>query len=94
MNTLFEEYARTVLDLEPKALPLTQIPNPFSPFLEEKPKSIQKALELKRNRIQHMIKMWQSELQTVDKGLTKLKKQKTKHEYASNSLGEPKTKEA
>jgi len=94
MNTLFEEYARNVLDLEPTALPMPQIPNPFSPFLEEKPKSMQEALELKRNRIQHMIKMLQSELQTVDKGLTKLEKQKTKHEYASDSLGEPETTEA
>jgi len=93
MNALFEEYAINVLDLEPKVLPMPQIPNPFSPFLEEKPKIRQEALELKRNRMQHMIKMLQSELQTADKELAKLEKQKTKHEYSSDSLEEQETKE-
>jgi len=93
MNTLFEEYARTVLDLEPKALPMPRIPNPFSPFLEEKPKSGLEALELKRNRIQHMVKMLQSDLLTVDNRLVTLKKQKQKPEYTSDSVGEPEKKE-
>ena len=94
MNALFEDYARNVLDLETTALPLPQIPNPFSPFLEEKPKSMHEALELKRNRIEHMVKLLQSELQRVDNGLANLEKQKAKHEYGSDSLGEQETKEA
>ncbi len=92
MNSLFEEYSRTVLDLEPKALPMPRFPNPFSPFLEEKPKSRLEALELKRNRIQHMIKMLQSELQTADNRLATLNKQK--HEYTSDSVGESEKKDA
>ena len=78
MNSLFEEYARTVLEVEPKALPMPQMPNPFSPFIEEEPKSRLEALELKRNRIQHMIKMLQGELGTVDNRLAQLSREKEK----------------
>lgn len=88
MNTLFEEYARAVLDLDPTALPLPRVPNPFLPFLEKEPKSRLKALELKRNRIQHMIKMLQNELQTVDERLAALKKKKQKLDDDSASVGE------
>jgi len=93
MNTLFKEYARTVLDLDPKAVTMPRMPNPFSVFLEEESKSSLEALELKRNRIQHMIKMLQNELQTSDNRLATLKKQKQKHEYTSDSVGEPEKKE-
>jgi len=92
MNALFEDYARNVLDLEPTALPLPQIPNPFSPFLEEKPKSIKEALELKRNRIQHMVKMLQNQLGAVDKRLVALNKQKLDKD--SDLEGEQEEKEA
>ena len=88
MNTLFEEYARVVLDLDPKALPMPRMPNPFSPFLEKEPKNRLEALELKRNRIQHMIEMLQSELQTVDTSLAALNKQKQKLDKDSVSVGE------
>ena len=86
MNTLFEEYAKVVLDLDPKALPVPRVPNPFSPFLEKEPKNRQ-ALEHKRNRIQHMIKMLQNELETVNSGLSAMNKQKQKPEYNSYSMG-------
>lgn len=88
MNTLFEEYARAVLDLDPKAVTVPQMPNPFSIFLEKGPKSRLEALETKRNRIQHMIKMLQNELQTVDERLAALNKQKQKLDKDSNSVGE------
>jgi len=88
MNTLFKEYARAVLDLDPKALPMPRMPNPFSVFLEEEPKSRLESLELKSNRIQHMIKMLQSELQTVDNRLAALNKQKQKLDKDSDSGGE------
>jgi DNA-binding PadR family transcriptional regulator len=78
MNTLFEEYARVVLDLDPKAVTVPRMPNPFSIFLEKEPKNRLEALEMKRNRIQHMIKMLQNELQTVDERLAALSKQKQK----------------
>jgi DNA-binding PadR family transcriptional regulator len=88
MNTLFEEYARAVLDLDPKALPMPRIPNPFSPFLEKEPKNRLEALEMKRNRMQHMIKMLQNELSTVDNTLATLNKQKQKLDKDSDSVGE------
>jgi DNA-binding PadR family transcriptional regulator len=88
MNTLFEEYAQAVLDLDPKAVTIPRMPNPFSIFLEEEPKSRLEALEMKRKRIQHMIKMLQNELQTIDERLVALNKQKQKHEYNSDSVGE------
>ena len=88
MNTLFKEYARAVLDLDPKALPMPRMPNPFSVFLEKEPKSRLESLELKSNRIQHMIKMLQSELQTLDNRLAALNKQKQKLDKESVSVGE------
>jgi DNA-binding PadR family transcriptional regulator len=88
MNTLFKEYVKAVLDLDPKAVTVPQMPNPFSLFLEEKPKNKPDALEMKRNRIQHMIKMLQNELQTVDERLADLNKQKQKLDDDSVSVGE------
>jgi len=88
MNTLFEEYARAVLDLDPKAVTIPRMPNPFSIFLEKEPKSKLEALEMKRNRIQHMINMLQNELQTVDDRLAALNKQKQKLDDDSVSVGE------
>jgi DNA-binding PadR family transcriptional regulator len=78
MNTLFAEYARDVLDLETEVATIPPMPNPFSVFLEEEPKNRLKALEMKRNRIQHMIKMLQRDLKNVDDRLSKLNKQKWK----------------
>jgi DNA-binding PadR family transcriptional regulator len=93
MNTLFEEYAKTVLDLDPKALPMPRIPNPFSLFLEKEPKSLRKALEAKRNRIRHKIKKLQSELTIVDKRLAALNKQEQKLDNGPDLVGEERKKE-
>jgi DNA-binding PadR family transcriptional regulator len=87
MNSLFEEYARMVLDLDPKAVAMPRVPNPFSPFLEKQPKSKLDALEMKRNRIQHMIGMLQNELKTVDDRLAALEKRQNP-EDDSVSVGE------
>ena len=78
MNTLFEEYAQAVLDLDPKAVAVPRMENPFTIFLEKEPKNRVGALEIKRNRIQHMINMLQSELQTVNERLAALSSQKKK----------------
>lgn len=78
MNTLFEKYTRAVLDLDPKVVAMPRMPNPFSVFLEEEPKNRLEALELKSNRIQHMIKMLQGELGTVDSRLAQLSREKEK----------------
>ena len=76
MNSLFEEYARSVLDLEPNGLPMPQFPNFFSPFLEKESKTRTEALEMKRKRIQNMVNMLQEELKTIDKRLVALNKEK------------------
>ncbi|PVX25190.1 MAG: hypothetical protein CW691_05460 [Candidatus Bathyarchaeum sp.] len=88
MNSLFEEFTRTVLELEPKALPMPRVPNPFSGFLEEEPKSKIESLEMKRNRISHGIKMMQEELKKVNARLAELAQKKQKHEYNSDAVGE------
>ena len=80
MSALFEAYARDVLAVETKALPMSPIPNPFFAFLEEKHENRQEALELKRNRIEQMIKMLQNELKTANNKLVQLNKQKEKLE--------------
>ena len=74
MNTLFQEYARTVLDIEPKTVAIPHVPNPFLPFLEKKHKSKIEALELKRERIVHMLKMLDDELKKLDERLGSLRK--------------------
>ncbi|HDQ06621.1 MAG TPA: hypothetical protein ENN36_07880 [Candidatus Bathyarchaeota archaeon] len=88
MNALFEEYVKAVLDLDPKAVTVPRVPNPFSIFLEKKPKSRLETLEMKRSRIQHTIKMLQDEQRSVEKKLTDLKKQKQNLDKNSDSLGE------
>ena len=88
MNTLFEEYARAVLNLDPKAVTIPRMPNPFLIFLEKEPKNGLKALGMKRNRIQHMINMLQNELKTIDERLAALNKQKQKLDNDPVSVGE------
>jgi len=92
MNNLFEEYARNVLELDPKVLTMPQVPNPFSPFLEKQPKSNLKTLELKRNRIQHMIKLLQNDLEKIDQNLLTLNKKKQKNECDPVSFEEQEKK--
>ena len=81
MNNLFEEYARNVLDLDPKVLTMPQVPNPFSPFLEKEQKNSLETIELKRNRIQHMIKILQRNLEKIDQSLVALNKQNQESKY-------------
>jgi DNA-binding PadR family transcriptional regulator len=88
MNSLFEEYAKAVLDLDPKAVAMPRMPNPFSPFLEKNSKNKLEALEMKRKRMQHMIEMLQKELKTVDERLATLKKKMQNLDSDSVSFGE------
>jgi DNA-binding PadR family transcriptional regulator len=76
MNSLLEEYIRSVFDFEPSGLSIPVFPNFFSPFLEKESKSRTEALELKRKRIQSMIKQLQEELKNVDKRLAAFSKEK------------------
>ena len=87
MNTLFEEYAKAVLYLDPNAVAMPRVPNPFSAFLEKKPKSKLEALEMKHTRIKHMIGMLQDELKTVDERLVRMKKKQQNIDGDSVSAG-------
>jgi DNA-binding PadR family transcriptional regulator len=77
MNSLFEEYAKAVLGLDPKSVTMPRVPNPLLPFLEKKAKSKLEVLEMKRNRLQHMVKMLQEQLKTADDRLAQLRKEKS-----------------
>jgi DNA-binding PadR family transcriptional regulator len=77
MNTLFQEFARDVLNIETKKLQMPVLPTPFSAFLEEKnqePEDEIKNLERKRTYLKRTIQMLQKELQTTHKKLAKQKK--------------------
>lgn len=79
MNTLFQEFARDVLNIEPKELQMPVLPTPFSAFLEEKnqePEDEIKNLERKRTYLKRTIQMLQKELQTTHKTLVKRKQLK------------------
>jgi DNA-binding PadR family transcriptional regulator len=78
LSALFKEYSTHVLDLEVDSVGIPQMKSPLSAFLEESPSNKREALELKRNRLQHMIEMLNGELQKVDKRLGTLKKKQQK----------------
>ena len=70
MNALFQDFAKDVLNMGTKTLPLPVVPNLFSPFLEEKNQGQEdeiKNLQKKRNNLIGTIRMLQKELQTTNK---------------------------
>jgi len=74
MNTLFREFARDVLNLEQKDLPIPVFPTPFSPFLQERKMGADETedfLERKRVLLKRQIKALQKELQTTNKKIAK-----------------------
>src|SRR4030067_2200367 len=76
MNALFQEFAKDVLNMETKTLPLPVVPNFFFPFLEEKNQEQEddiKNLEQNRIYLKSTIRMLQKELQTTNKKLAKKK---------------------
>ena len=76
MNTLFEEFAIDVLNMETKSLPMPIMPAPFSAFLEEKNEESEDEIEtLKRKHsyLEHTIEILQKDLQTINKKITKAK---------------------
>ena len=74
MNTLFQEFARDVLNMEPTTLQMPVMPTPFSPFLEEKEherESGTKDLVQKRRYLERTITMLKEELRTTDDELAR-----------------------
>lgn len=81
MNALFKEFARDVLDIETKVLPMPRMPNPFSVFLEErekKPEDSSEVLKRKSKQIEQMIETLQRKLRAINKRLAQLKQSKRK----------------
>jgi DNA-binding PadR family transcriptional regulator len=79
MNSLFQEFAKDVLNIETKMLPLPIVPNLFSSFLEEKNQEQEddiKSSEQKRTYLESTIRMLQKELRTTNKKLAKKKSEK------------------
>jgi len=76
VNSLFQEFARDVLNMEPKTLPVPVMPSPFSAFLEEnkqKSKEDLKSLKRKQTRIKEVMAGMQKELEATTKRIAKLK---------------------
>ena len=78
MSSLFQEFARDVLNMEPETLPLPVMPNPFAAFLgEENRKMIDiEELGLHRKQLKQSIKMMQEKLKAIDKFLAEEKGKK------------------
>jgi DNA-binding PadR family transcriptional regulator len=77
VNVLFQEFARDVLNIKPKDFPFHAMPSPFSFLLEDKNQQTtesQEKLKQQRTHIKDAIKTLQSELQQINKQLSKTKK--------------------
>ena len=75
MNSLFQEFARDVLNIEPKTLPMPVMPSPFSVFLEEnkqESKEDVKSLRQKQKQLKESVVMLQKELEATTKKIAKL----------------------
>ena len=76
MNSLFQEFAKDVLNMEPKTLPMPVMPSPFSVFLEEnkqESKEDVRSLEQNQKHLKEALKMLQKELEATTKKIARLK---------------------
>jgi DNA-binding PadR family transcriptional regulator len=82
INALFEEFSRTVLNVEPKVFPTPSMNPPFSIFLDDEKEKYQdlKSLEQQRRQIQHMIQAMREKLKTLDDKVTESRTNKDKKE--------------
>ena len=81
INTLFQEFARDVLNMETAMAPMPIMPNLFAAFLEEGKKTVNiKELEHQRRLLKKQIRMMQEQLNEVEKELAKEKVKETKRE--------------
>ncbi len=79
INTLFQEFARDVLNIESAAVPMPVMPNPFSAFLEEETKKTSdiKELEHQRRQLKQHSRIIQEKLKSIEKELAEEKAKKT-----------------
>jgi DNA-binding PadR family transcriptional regulator len=76
MNSLFQGFARDVLNIEPKTLPMPVMPSPFSAFLEEgkqESKEDLKSLKQKQKHLEEAMVTLRKELEATTKEIAKLK---------------------
>ena len=88
INTLFQEFARDVLNIESSTVPIPVMPNPFAAFLEEEARKTTDLKELgnQRKQLKHHIIMMQEKLKSIDEELAQAKQQKKKNK---ESIQEP-----
>ncbi len=78
INTLFQEFAKDVLNMEPAAVSIPVMPNFFGEFLEDETRKVTdiKELEHQKERLNQRIKMMQKKVKSIEKELTKEKPKK------------------
>jgi DNA-binding PadR family transcriptional regulator len=78
INSLFQQFARDVLNIEPTAVQMPVMPNPFAAFLEKENKKTVSKEELKsqRKQLKEHIGMMQKKLKSVNEELERIKKAK------------------
>ena len=78
INTLFQEFARHVLNMEPATVSIPVMPNPFASFLEEENRKTTDVdeLEQQRKHLKQHIRMMQEKLKSIDKELAEEKAKK------------------
>ena len=77
IGSLFSDFAREVLHIENVENPFTHMPLPFSPFLEDNPKSETnlKRLEHERKHVYENLKLMQENVRQIDKRIREIKQQ-------------------
>ena len=75
MNTLFQEFARDVLNIESENVQVPVMPSPFAAFLEEENKRTTdvEELEHQKRRLKQHIRMIQEKLKSIEKELAEEK---------------------
>jgi DNA-binding PadR family transcriptional regulator len=78
INTLFQEFARDVLNIESTSIPMPVMPSPFASFLEEENRKTTDVgeLELQRTQLRQHIRMMQEKLKSIDEELAAEKAKK------------------
>jgi DNA-binding PadR family transcriptional regulator len=80
INTLFQEFARDVLNIEPSSVPISVMPNPFAAFLEAqsgKTLAIEE-LEHQKKQLKEHIRMMQEKLKSIENELAEEKARERK----------------
>jgi DNA-binding PadR family transcriptional regulator len=78
INTLFQEFARDVLNMESATVPIPVMPNPFAAFLEEETRKTTdiEELEHQRKQLKQHLRMIQEKLKSIEEELTEEKTKK------------------